>query len=100
MIEIIVRDYGLGIPANDALVLFQRFARLPRDMASKVIGNGLGLYLCRVLAEVMDGRVWLESAGVPGKGTTFYVRLPIAAAPGSLNPTPPAEPMTVESVPR
>ncbi len=96
MIEIIVRDYGLGIPPADAPLLFQRFARLPRDLASKVIGNGLGLYLCRVLTEVMDGKIWLESTGIPGKGTTFYVRLPTAAAPGTLNATPSEE--SVESV--
>ena len=77
MVEIAVRDYGLGIPPAQAPLLFQRFARLPRDLASKVVGNGLGLYLCRALAEVMGGSIRLESAGIPGKGTTFYVRLPI-----------------------
>jgi signal transduction histidine kinase len=83
MVEIMVRDYGLGIPPEDAPLLFQRFARLPRDLASKVLGNGLGLHLCKALAEVMGGTIWLESTGIPGKGTTFYVRLPIAtgAAP-------------------
>ncbi len=78
MVEIMVRDYGLGIPPEDVPVLFQRFARLPRDLASKVLGNGLGLHLCKALAEVMGGHIWLESTGIPGKGTTFYVRLPIA----------------------
>lgn len=77
MVEIVVRDYGLGIPPDQAPLLFQRFARLPRDLASKVVGNGLGLYLCRALAEVMGGTIRLESAGIPGKGTTFYVRLPV-----------------------
>ena len=77
MVEILVRDYGLGIPPAQAPLLFQRFARLPRDLASKVVGNGLGLYLCRALAEVMGGKIWVESDGVPGKGSTFFVRLPV-----------------------
>lgn len=80
MVEIVVRDYGLGIPPSQAPLLFHRFARLPRDLSSKVVGNGLGLYLCRALAEVMDGTIRLESSGIPGTGTTFYVRLPVPPA--------------------
>jgi signal transduction histidine kinase len=76
MVEIAVRDYGLGIPPDQAPLLFQRFVRLPRDLASSTVGNGLGLYLCRELAEAMDGRIWVESTGVEGEGSTFYLRLP------------------------
>jgi signal transduction histidine kinase len=77
MVEIAVRDYGLGIPPDQAPLLFQRFVRLPRDLASTTVGNGLGLYLCRELAEAMDGRIWVESTGVEGEGSTFYLRLPM-----------------------
>jgi signal transduction histidine kinase len=77
MAEIMVRDYGLGIPPNQAPLLFQRFVRLPRDLAGTTIGNGLGLHLCRVLAEAMKGRIWLESTGIPGEGTTFHLVLPV-----------------------
>nr|MBA3824073.1 ATP-binding protein [Ktedonobacterales bacterium] len=90
MMEILVRDYGLGIPPEQAPLLFQRFARLPRDLASKVVGNGLGLYLCRALAEVMGGKIWVESAGVPGKGSTFFVHLPVP-------PTEPVPPSVIET---
>ncbi len=76
MVEIAVRDYGLGVPADQIPLLFQRFARLRRDLESSVTGTGLGLYICRQLAERMGGRIWVESAGVPGEGSTFYVRLP------------------------
>lgn len=100
MVEILVRDYGLGVPPEQAQLLFQRFARLPRDLASNVVGNGLGLYLCRVFAEVMGGRIWLESAGVSGKGTTFHVRLPLP--PGQeqatqANPEPASDSIPVTS---
>jgi signal transduction histidine kinase len=78
MVEIAVRDHGLGIPPEQAPLLFQRFVRLPRDLASATVGNGLGLYLCRELTEAMGGRIWVESTGVEGEGSTFYLRLPPA----------------------
>jgi signal transduction histidine kinase len=80
--EIRVRDYGQGIPPDQIPLLFNRFVRLPRDLASKITGTGLGLYLCRVLAEAMDGRVWVESTGVAGEGSTFILRLPAVAPDG------------------
>ncbi len=76
MIEITVRDHGLGIPPEQIPLLFQRFVRLPRDLASTTIGNGIGLFVCRALAEGMQGKIWVESTGVPGEGSTFFLRLP------------------------
>ncbi len=76
MVEITVQDRGLGIPPEQQALLFRRFVRLPRDIASTVRGTGLGLYLCRVFTEAMGGSIWIESSGIPGEGATFYVRLP------------------------
>lgn len=76
MVDIVVRDHGFGVPPDQAPLLFQRFVRLPRDLASTTMGNGLGLYLCRELTEAMGGRIWVESTGVEGEGSAFYVRLP------------------------
>lgn len=75
--EITIRDYGHGIPPDQVPLLFNRFVRLPRDLASRVQGTGLGLYLCRVLVESMNGRIWVESAGVEGEGSTFHLTLPV-----------------------
>jgi signal transduction histidine kinase len=94
MVEISVRDYGLGIPPDQIPLLFKRFVRLPRDLASNVVGNGLGLHLCRVLAEAMDGTIWVESTGIEGSGSTFFVRLPTPSSLGashSANEAPGAE---------
>ncbi len=78
MVELIVRDHGFGIPPDEAPLLFNRFVRLPRDLASNVVGSGLGLYLCRTLTEAMGGQIWVESTGIPGEGSTFHVVLPSA----------------------
>jgi signal transduction histidine kinase len=79
-VEIVVRDHGQGIPPDQIPLLFNRFVRLPRDLASNVAGTGLGLYLCRVFAEGMDGAIHAESSGVSGEGTTFVLRLPAMEA--------------------
>ena len=76
MVEIGVRDYGLGIPPNQAVLLFQRFVRLERDIASQVVGTGLGLAICRTYVEAMGGRIWVESSGIPDEGSTFIFTLP------------------------
>jgi signal transduction histidine kinase len=80
MVRITVRDHGLGIPPEQIPLLFNRFVRLPRDLASNVVGNGLGLYLCAIFAQAMKGRIWAESTGVDGEGSTFFVSLPLARA--------------------
>ena len=87
-VEITVRDYGLGIPSEQIPLLFQRFVRLPRDLASTVVGNGLGLYVCRICAEAMGGRLWVESSGIEGEGAAFRLRLPFPPATGEAQQTP------------
>ena len=90
MVEITVQDRGFGIPPEQQGLLFRRFVRLPRDIASTVRGTGLGLYLCRVFAEAMGGSIWIESSGVPGEGTTFYMRLPVYQESIPAEPAPAA----------
>ncbi len=77
LIEITIQDFGFGIPPDQIPLLFERFVRLPRDLASNIAGNGLGLYLCRSFAEAMGGKIWVESTGVPGEGSTFHLQLPV-----------------------
>jgi signal transduction histidine kinase len=81
-VELTVQDQGLGIPPDQIPLLFRRFVRLPRDLASRTLGTGLGLYLCRVYVEAMGGTIWVESTGVEGEGSTFHLRLPLAPHDG------------------
>ena len=78
LVEVAVRDHGLGIPPDQAPLLFQRFVRLERDITSPVPGTGLGLAICRAYVEAMGGQIWVESSGEPGEGSTFRFTLPLA----------------------
>ncbi|HYM83872.1 MAG TPA: GAF domain-containing protein, partial [Candidatus Dormibacteraeota bacterium] len=84
-IRIDVRDTGIGIPAAAMGRLFQSFSQVDASIARRYGGTGLGLAISRRLAELMDGSLTAESAGVPGSGSTFHlvVRMP-EAAPGAV----------------
>ncbi len=69
-----IKDSGIGIPPEDLPHLFQKFYRVDNSDTREIGGTGLGLYLCRRLAETMGGRIWVES--IHGKGSTFFVELP------------------------
>jgi PAS domain S-box-containing protein len=69
-----IKDSGIGISAEDMPHLFQKFYRIDNKDTREIGGTGLGLYICRRLAEIMGGRIWAES--IRSKGSTFYVELP------------------------
>ncbi len=71
-----VTDKGKGITPKDQGRLFQRFVRLEDDLNSPIRGSGLGLYISRRLIEAMGGKIWIESKGIPGEGSSFCIRLP------------------------
>ncbi len=77
-VVISISDKGKGITPEDQAHLFQRFVRLESDVNSPVRGSGLGLYISRRLIEAMDGKIWIESGGIPGEGSTFHIQLPTA----------------------
>lgn len=78
VVIISIADKGKGIAPQDQGRLFERFVRLESDINSSVRGSGLGLYISRRLIEAMDGKIWLESRGIPGEGSTFHIQLPAA----------------------
>jgi PAS domain S-box-containing protein len=73
-VVISIKDSGIGIPNEDIPHLFQKFYRVDNVDTREIGGTGLGLYLCRRLAETMGGRLWVESEYK--KGSTFFVELP------------------------
>lgn len=76
-----VKDAGPGIPPEEIPELFGQFTRLRRDIAGRVCGSGLGLYLSKQFVESMDGQIWVESEGIPGKGSCFRFTLPFVPHP-------------------
>jgi signal transduction histidine kinase/DNA-binding response OmpR family regulator len=69
-----VRDTGIGIDPRDHEKIFQEFAQIENPLQEKFHGTGLGLPLCRNLAALLGGRVWVESE--LGQGATFYTSIP------------------------
>ncbi len=74
-----VRDTGIGIPPDRADRLFESFSQVDVSTSRRYGGTGLGLAISRRLAELMGGTIWVESAGVPGQGSTFHVTIEAGA---------------------
>ena len=78
MVEITVKDTGIGIKAGDIPKLFGSFARMDSPLRTAVLGTGLGLYLTKKLTrEVLQGSVGAESTY--GEGSTFWLKFPKTA---------------------
>ncbi len=78
-VEIWVADSGEGVSPEDLPRMFDRFWRADRARAhGEGAGSGLGLAIARSLVQLHGGRIWAESEGVPGKGTTVFVVLPLS----------------------
>lgn len=73
---IAVTDEGLGIPARDLPSVFEPFKR-GSNVAESIPGTGIGLTAARQIVQLHGGKIEVES--VEGSGTTFWVRLPLAA---------------------
>ncbi|HLX23607.1 MAG TPA: ATP-binding protein [Usitatibacter sp.] len=70
-----VSDTGIGIALEDREMVFEEFTQVPSALQRRVKGTGLGLPLCRKLATLLGGYVFLESE--PGVGSTFFARVPV-----------------------
>jgi signal transduction histidine kinase len=96
MVELMVRDYGSGIPAEKLPYIFDRFysTKSGPDASGKG-GTGLGLSMCRDIIEAHHGRIRVDSS--PGVGTAFTLKLPTVtkAAPRRTVAGAPVTPPTI-----
>ena len=77
-----VSDTGVGLSKDQRSHLFEPFNRLGAETLDKE-GTGIGLTICKKLIESMNGDINVESE--PGKGSSFQVQIPVAAAPTTKN---------------
>lgn len=82
-LELRVADGGPGLAIDQVARLFRPFERLDAKRGS-IPGTGIGLAVSKRLVELMGGRIGVDS--VPGEGSTFWVRLPLADAPQDARP--------------
>lgn len=74
VVQFYVKDTGPGIPTEDIPHLFQKFYRVDNSATRTIGGTGLGLFICRKIVELYQGRIWVES--IVGKGSTFFINFP------------------------
>jgi signal transduction histidine kinase len=74
-----IEDNGLGIPDDQKAHMFEKFFRVEHEDRKTVTGTGLGMYITKQYIDDMHGQLWFESSH--GKGTTFYVSLPMVKPP-------------------
>lgn len=80
VMEISVKDSGIGIDKKNFSLIFERFRQADASVSRKYGGSGLGLSISRRLVNSMGGRMTLESE--VGKGSNFTVTLPLHVAAG------------------
>ena len=69
-----IQDTGIGIPEKDLPFIFDRFYRVDKARSKDEGGSGLGLSICRHIAEAHKGKIKVESK--PGLGTRFKIHIP------------------------
>jgi len=79
MMRIEVADTGTGIPPVDQPLLFDDFEHAESLTSRRERRSGVGLVLTRRIIELHGGRIWVESSGVTGEGSRFFVEFPTHA---------------------
>ena len=77
LLDVRVRDEGMGVKPQDQAHLFDRFYRVESKHTLAISGFGIGLYLCAEIIQMHNGQIGIESK--IGEGSTFYFTLPLNA---------------------
>jgi signal transduction histidine kinase len=79
-----VKDTGAGIDREEKNSLFESFSRGAAGSKYWTGGIGFGLYVAKKYVDMHQGKIWVESEG-RGKGSAFYIELPIVSAGGKVS---------------
>ena len=79
-LRVAVTDTGIGIKAGDQERVFKEFEQVDSSYGRQQQGTGLGLALTKKLIEMHGGRMWVQSEGIEGKGSTFIFLIPVPKA--------------------
>lgn len=74
-LEVVVKDYGVGISKHDKQRIFDKFTRIDNELSDTVTGTGLGLYWVKRIVLLHGGTITVNSE--TGKGSSFMIRLPL-----------------------
>jgi signal transduction histidine kinase/CheY-like chemotaxis protein len=89
-----IADTGLGIPLEERDRVFEEFRQVEGSLSRQRGGSGLGLTLSKQFVELHGGRIWIESDGIAGNGSQFWIALPLKA-----NPVIPVQPFSPRALP-
>lgn len=81
LLYVCVSDTGIGIPPQEIDRVFEEFHQVEGSLARRLGGSGLGLTLSKQFVELHGGRLWIESDGLAGHGSKFWLTLPLEASP-------------------
>jgi DNA-binding response OmpR family regulator len=95
-LKVTVADTGIGIPPAELHQVFKEFRQLDGSVSLHQEGSGLGLAISKRFVELHGGRIWAESEGIPGQGSSFHFTLPLQQPP-AIEAGPPAPPPPVRT---
>lgn len=84
-LQIEISDTGIGVHPKDHERIFAEFEQVDSSYGRQQQGTGLGLALTRRLVELHGGRIWVESTGIQGEGSTFGFILPLPVDPKAMD---------------
>jgi PAS domain S-box-containing protein len=96
-LHVMVRDTGIGIPADKQQAIFEAFTQADSSTTRQFGGTGLGLTICAKLVALMGGRLWVQSE--LGHGSEFHFTAHLEAVEGTPPPETPATELAVAGLP-